>query len=133
MCDINDSFYKRSSPMFWNNLLDQVQSGEYRKNADDSGKDNSATEVRKQKREQRHYVIMVDDREISLTRREAECVDQVMRGNTFVQTGETLGLSNRTVEYYLNNVKTKMQVKKIEALKVMAWRSNFQEIIDFKA
>ena len=117
--------------MFWNNLLDQVKSGEYHNKAEDNGSENSGADIRKKKREQRHYHVRIDDREITLTRREAECVNEVMRGKTFVETGNTLGLSNRTVEYYLNNVKTKMQVKKIDALKIMAWKSNFHSVIDF--
>ena len=47
-----------------------------------------------------------------LTQREMECVQSLLKGNTLREAGLELELSSRTVEFYLKNIKKKMQVKK---------------------
>ena len=46
-----------------------------------------------------------------LTRREAECVYFLLQGLTFKQIGKQLGLSHRTIEFYLKNLKIRMGYK----------------------
>ena len=41
------------------------------------------------------------------TYREGECMAQFLRGQTIKATAEVLGLSPRTIEYYLKNMKAK--------------------------
>lgn len=56
-----------------------------------------------------------------LTAREAECIYFLMQGNTMKQVARVLNLSHRTVEFYLNNVKDKMGMrKKTEVLAAIA-------------
>lgn len=43
-----------------------------------------------------------------LSKRESECIYHLIRGMTAKQIGKTMGLSNRTVEFYLDNAKTKL-------------------------
>jgi DNA-binding CsgD family transcriptional regulator len=43
------------------------------------------------------------------TKRETECMVMFLKGRTINRTAETLGLSPRTVEFYLKNMKNKLQ------------------------
>lgn len=49
---------------------------------------------------------------VSLTQREADCVYHLLQGTTFTQVAEVLQLSTRTVEYYVNNIKKKLDCRK---------------------
>lgn len=54
---------------------------------------------------------------LHLTEREAECIFCLQQNHTIKSTGVLLNLSARTVEFYLNNIKSKMQLRtKIELL-----------------
>jgi DNA-binding CsgD family transcriptional regulator len=44
---------------------------------------------------------------VLLTEREAECLKHVMYGRSYKHIGRTLGISPRTVEFYINNMRTK--------------------------
>lgn len=46
--------------------------------------------------------------ELGLTKRETDCIYYLIRGMSAKQIGRELGLSNRTVETHLNNVKIKL-------------------------
>jgi DNA-binding CsgD family transcriptional regulator len=46
--------------------------------------------------------------EIYLTQREAECVFWIIRGLTNKEVADKMQLSSRTIEYYLRNVRTKL-------------------------
>ena len=48
---------------------------------------------------------------LHLTEREAECIYCLQHHHTIKSTGILLNLSSRTVEFYLKNIKTKMQVR----------------------
>ncbi|MBT4880510.1 MAG: helix-turn-helix transcriptional regulator [Alphaproteobacteria bacterium] len=47
----------------------------------------------------------------SLTRRETECLESISNGLSTKEIANHLGLSTRTIEYYVNNIKTKTQYK----------------------
>ncbi len=49
--------------------------------------------------------------QISLTERQTDCLYYLVLGMTIKQIGETMGLSARTVEHYLEAVKSKLQCK----------------------
>jgi DNA-binding CsgD family transcriptional regulator len=51
-----------------------------------------------------------------LTLQENRCVCHLLRGKTAAQTAEDMGLSKRSVEFYLLNVKKKFGCKKKRAL-----------------
>ena len=51
-----------------------------------------------------------------LTLQENRCVSYLLRGKTAAQTAEAMGLSKRSVEFYLLNVKKKFGCKKKRAL-----------------
>jgi DNA-binding CsgD family transcriptional regulator len=47
-----------------------------------------------------------------LTKRELECIQLIMRGRTAKEMADVLGLSPRTVEFYINNIKSKIGCSK---------------------
>ena len=51
--------------------------------------------------------IITSPEELSLSPREKECIQLLLQGHTAPQIGEALGLSKRTVETYLDNLKFK--------------------------
>ncbi len=46
------------------------------------------------------------------TQREADCVFHLLQGKTMTEIGQILKLSPRTVEYYLTNIKKKLNCRK---------------------
>ncbi len=54
-----------------------------------------------------HYVIDENHNPIGLSTRELECLFLQLRGKTAKEIAEILKLSKRTVEYYIDNMKTK--------------------------
>jgi DNA-binding CsgD family transcriptional regulator len=53
---------------------------------------------------------------VMLSRREVECVEYLVRGKSLKGIGKILGLSHRTVEFYLDNIKTKLSIHSKEEL-----------------
>ena len=45
------------------------------------------------------------------TQRECQCAELVLEGHTAKRIARMLGLSNRTIEYYLHNMKQKLRCK----------------------
>ncbi len=56
-----------------------------------------------------------------LTARELECLHFYMRGHSIKYIAETLLLSNRTIEFYVDNIKTKFGVSKRSELVPLAF------------
>ena len=46
---------------------------------------------------------------MSITHRERQCLKGVLKGETAKETAKVLGLSFRTVEFYLENIKRKLE------------------------
>lgn len=65
--------------------------------------------------------------DVYLTRREAECVYMLLKYTTRKKIAENLGISFRTVDYYLTQVKRKLQLKNNREL------ARFMKKIDFEA
>ena len=78
----------------------------------------------------RHYVVDADlFPGVYFTYREAQCMAELMCGKTIKATGESLGLSPRTVEYYLKNMKSKLKCRtKSELMQIIA-RSSVMNIL----
>lgn len=56
-----------------------------------------------------------------LTSRELDCLHLYMRGNSIKNIASTLGLSNRTIEFYIDNIKSKFGVSKRSELLPLAF------------
>lgn len=54
------------------------------------------------------YYLVKSKQVIYLSKRQAECL-QLLRENTMKEIAFILGLSSRTIEYYLNNLKAKLK------------------------
>lgn len=59
-------------------------------------------------RARRKYYLQPPYSESYLTQREAECVFWVMEGLTNKEIADKMDLSSRTIEYYLRNVRVKL-------------------------
>lgn len=53
---------------------------------------------------------------VYLTKRETQCCLLLLQGYTMRGIGEELGLSARTIEFYLNNIKKKLNCKRRDQL-----------------
>ena len=49
------------------------------------------------------------EKNVVLTERQLQCVKYLLQGKTAREIAEILGLSRRTVEYYLSNVKSRFE------------------------
>ena len=63
------------------------------------------------KMNQRNRVYLRSDDNIYFTPRERDCLVHLLDQKTIRETAAQVGLSNRTVEFYLNNMKNKMTVR----------------------
>ena len=59
-----------------------------------------------------HLLMKLNAKNIHLTQRELQVLSYLFRGKSARETGEVLHLSQRTIEYYLNSLKYKLNCKK---------------------
>lgn len=71
------------------------------------------------------YPIFTDSGIVSFTQREIECMRYWCQGKTAKEIGELLHISNRTVETYLKDAKSKLNIKTRSELMSILARSNF--------
>ena len=66
---------------------------------------------------------------VYFTKREGECLVYMLEGNTIVATAKILGLSSRTVEFYVKNMKMKIGVttkfQLLEKIKITDFLKNY--------
>jgi len=68
--------------------------------------------------------------DIYFTMREAECVYLLIKYETRKTIGKKLGISFRTVDYYLENVKRKLDCKTKRSLCVAMEKINYKKIYE---
>lgn len=68
---------------------------------------------------------------IAFTRRESECMVQMLKGKTISKVATTLKLSPRTVEFYLKKMKNKLECRTKSELIEKVLDSDFLQQIDF--
>ena len=104
----------------WSRMLNQTDKN--RLDEKDNVKQSFDEPCREVRLPKRHYII--DSKKfpgVYFTYRETQCMTELMRGKTIKSTGETLGLSPRTVEYYLKNMKSKLKCRtKSELMQLIA-------------
>ena len=64
------------------------------------------------------------------TRREAQCVAYALKGYTNPQAAIALNLSKRTIEFYIKNIRRKLQCRNKAELIALINQSNFIDIAD---
>ncbi len=52
-----------------------------------------------------------ESKKVSLTERQLQCAEYLLQGKTAREIAEILGLSRRTIEYYIGNIKCKLECK----------------------
>jgi len=67
-------------------------------------------------------------RAVYISKREGDCLQLCVAGLTMEQTAVKLGISHRTVEYYLNNVKGKIGCRAKPELIQLVLNSNFKKV-----
>ncbi len=77
----------------------------------------------------KHFKIGEQFGESYFTFREAQCMAQLMRGKTIKSTALFLGLSPRTVEYYLKNMKSKLKCRTKSELMQLISDSDFMKSV----
>ena len=65
-------------------------------------------ESNKRKRTSKRYYFSDSNSKLYLTHREAGCMSYIIQGMTIKETAKQLGLSHRTVEFYLKRIKIKL-------------------------
>lgn len=88
------------------------------------------------KREYRRYSVGVyhlgeKQNHIYFTRREAECMVELLKGKTNAEIARVLNLSPRTVEFYLKNMKCKLKCRTRTSLVEKVLNSEFMNNVDF--
>lgn len=77
----------------------------------------------------KHYLIDENDASAYFTYREAQCMAQIMRGKTIKAAAQAIGLSPRTVEYYLKNMKAKFKCRTKSELMQLISLTDFMNLI----
>lgn len=106
------------SQSYWTKLIQEVGTGAHKQQ-------NTATTPKmydvQYERRGAKYTLGEPLTSVYFTQREAECVMQILQGKTMLETGENLQLSPRTVEYYLDKIKRKLNCrKKSDIIKLVA-------------
>ncbi|MFI5406378.1 MAG: LuxR C-terminal-related transcriptional regulator [Nitrososphaerales archaeon] len=78
---------------------------------------------------ERSYIIGMNPNEKQLSERETECVFYLLRGMTSKQIGNAIGLSRRTVEAYIENIKIKLNCNKRSEIVEYGLRSGYLNYI----
>ncbi len=73
------------------------------------------------------YSIYKDSDDLFLTQREAECVSYLLYGLTIRGAAKALGISHRTAEDYISNIREKLDCSSKASLIVKIMESDFKE------
>ena len=80
--------------------------------------------------DKKRYYFDQDNPDAYLTCREAQCVYYLLHGCTIVNAAKKLQLSHRTVEFYVKNIKMKLNVMTKPELIAYMMRVNFLSCVD---
>lgn len=103
--------------MHWDDVLQEVL----------NRKDSTVRTKQKKSAVTEKYYLGEPCEGIYLTQREAETMAHIILGKTIHATGEAMGLSPRTVEFYLNNIKYKLHCRTRTDLISKVLNSGFME------
>jgi len=88
-------------------------------------------EIREKPQKPKTYPLGKEYGDTYLTKREAECIIQLIQGKTIAIVAKELKLSPRTVEFYIKNIKNKMRCRTRMQMIEKALHSDFLTKIDF--
>lgn len=113
------------SLLFWRCLLQErliIAQEEYRRR---NGKPAEKRPRRSAAEKDRYYYLSAHKRQFYLSQREHECASLLINGLTLKQMGATLGISERTVEYYVARIRKRVQCHNKQALITFLHESSF--------
>lgn len=114
--------------MYWNKILQEVLN----KRLVNVRKLGAVKYGAMERRSSRNYSLGPKFDGKHLTRREAECMVLLMSGKTIAKTATALGLSPRTIEFYLKRMKMKLGCRtKFELIEMIWDKSTFLKEVDF--
>jgi DNA-binding CsgD family transcriptional regulator len=90
-----------------------------------------ANKLVSRRKEVKIYRLGARYKNIYFTRREAECMVWLLKGKTIRRVAMELGLSPRTVEFYLKNMKAKLNCQTKFELVELILESEFLSSVDF--
>jgi DNA-binding CsgD family transcriptional regulator len=106
--------YKAKKPKapqnYWTKLIQEVSTGGHKQHSSQTTP-KVMYEVEYERRGMK-YTLGEPLTSVYFTQREAECVMQILQGKTMQEAGDSLQLSPRTVEYYLDRIKRKLNCRK---------------------
>lgn len=73
------------------------------------------------------YCIYKDSDDLFLTQREAECMSYLLYGLTIRGAAKAIGISHRTAEDYISNIREKLDCSSKASLIVKIMESDFKE------
>lgn len=79
----------------------------------------------------RCYYLGAEYPEVYFTRREAECLVHLLKGKTINSTAISLGISRRTVEFYVKKMREKLKCNSKPELLEKVSETNFLKNLDF--
>lgn len=122
----------------WLDVLDRVRAKDAGANEDNPGLANKPSVTGKPIEavldgvlfDKKRYYFDEDNPEAYLTCREAQCMYYLLHGCTLMKTAEKLQLSHRTVEFYVKNIKMKLNLMTKSELISYMMRVNFLSCVD---
>ena len=116
--------------MYWNNVVNEVLNKEVKEYAflfthPQEQEDILEGSIKFKQGKRRRYLVGEDLSNVFFTGRESDCIRHMIKGKTIRATASSLGLSSRTVEYYLNNMKRKLSCKTKSELVERVIKTNF--------
>ena len=68
--------------------------------------------------------------DVYFTQREVECAMYLLKHSTINEVADILSLSPRTIEFYVNRMKAKLECKKLRDLLIKIRESNFAKFLN---
>ena len=124
--------------MYWDNVLKEIRNKKSNQqffaftnlNALHAKNDTKLAKATPRPKPKRYYLGKKYP-QVYFTRREAECMLLLIHGKTIKEAAKIIGLSYRTVEFYLKNMKIKLNCNSRSQLIGQALDSDFLQQIDF--
>ena len=122
----------------WQDVLDDLTKQSMVSDPNESGVEKSVNQLPRDSTHVVDNLVFSDKRyyfdpgspELYLTCREAQCIYYLLHGLTLVKTAEKLELSHRTVEFYVKNIKMKLNLLTKSELITYMMKVDFLNLLD---
>lgn len=116
--------------LYWQRIVDEVVNKNITNSCEIVFNNDSGDSTSKPRHLQRHYL---DKKGLYLTHREAGCMFYIIKGMTVKATAHELGLSPRTIEFYLKRIKQKMNCNnRAELINILLQKDFLNKVQDIK-